>query len=150
MPSCLLRCLGSISVLGVALLAGCKDNGVPVTKASVSVKESSKGVRVVQQTVSDDGLDHALVLAVDKPADEERFTLVMGTELIGPNIKDSSSAEVAFIFKDGRLRVEPDWQSAGGGERPAFRREGDRQITAYYPVRLKTARTWAKYLISVQ
>jgi hypothetical protein len=75
----------------------------------------------------------------------------MGAGLTGPGGNyDESAAEVIFAFKDGRLSVEPDWESAGGGERPAFRREGDREITAYYPIGGKNMRTWAKCSISIQ
>ena len=94
---------------------------------------------------------HTVAVAVDKPADQARFKLLMGAGLTGPGGNyDESAAEVIFAFKDGRLSVEPDWKSAGGGERPAFRREGDREITAYYPIGGKNARTWAKYSVSVQ
>ena len=75
------------------------------------------------------------------------FLVTVGISQERSGASSYETAEILFRVKDGTLSPLGDWQMSGGGERPALRRESDKEIVVYYPTELDGERSWARFRI---
>ena len=139
---------------GSLLIGGCHGQGSPMggcapgTAATAFASfQPMRNKRLSGHIHSTGPLDE--VIEIEGVADSP-FELTVGVSWKEEDASSSSSAEVGLLWRDNRLSFWPeDGRLAGGGERPAVRRENDGEVAIYYPMELRGKRTWAKFRILV-
>ncbi|MFZ1934381.1 MAG: hypothetical protein WCB27_21950 [Thermoguttaceae bacterium] len=134
-----------VVLCGMLLLEGCSQGTTDIA-ASASF-DALKNRNLSGRVVPVGDLDKKVVVEGIPDSD---FRVVMEVSCKNGDANASSGAEMLFRWKDNRLDVLPeDCRLSGGGERPAVRRENDREFTVYYPVELRGKRSWAKFHVIV-
>ena len=78
------------------------------------------------------------------------FRISMGVSQQRNQSGNSQTAEILLRVKDGKLSPLGDGEMSGGGERPALRRERDKEIVIYYPIELDGERSWVRFKIAME
>src|SRR3990172_11063275 len=120
------------------LLAGCAREA-STTSASVSF-DAQRNKSLSAQIVPIGVVDKDVVIEGTPDSD---FKLIVEVSYAEGDAHSSSGAEISFRYENNKLTPSNDYIMSGGGERPALRRESDREITVYYPDELQDRRTWA-------
>jgi hypothetical protein len=133
-------------LVGLLLLGGCSSNAPSATAtASLSPLPDQE---VTGQVVSRGDLDKDIVI-VGKHDSGFMVTVTITCEV--SDARSTALAQIPFQWKDNKLStVMGEYSMGGGGERPAVRKENDREITIYYPAELEGMRTWAKFRVVVK
>ena len=143
----LLRPGGRVIICAIiaAGLSGCSKPTAPTLTSSV-VKFDPGGNNALTARISEDGKYDKMLIIEGSVRSEFCVIVEVTMELCGQ--RASSAAEVWFTAINGELAPVNSWKISGGGERPALRRESDKEVVIYYPQRLPNGmRSWGRFRI---
>ena len=128
------------------LLSGCVDkNEIDLSSSIYFNKKNNSDIKF---QISKLGfLDKAITIEGDPVSP---FLITVGVSGKRGSASSSSTAEILFELKEGKLSSLMDWQMSGGGERPSLRRESNTEISVYYPTTIDKQRTWVKFKVKIK
>lgn len=137
-----------VLVIASLLLAGCSSAQKARFNSSARFDPGeNQGLTASIKTLS--GLDKQIIVHPDGEEIAQPFNVSVGISGARKGASRSCAADIVFLYRGGKLTPGMDWQAAGGGERPSFRRESHKAIIVYYPIQFKEDRHWVKFLVTV-
>jgi hypothetical protein len=136
----------ALFLCGLLLYAGCSSRATSVSATASFNPLRNKNLSARVLPLGD--IDKEI--AIQGTADSD-FQVTVGISCEDGGSGSSAMAEFPLQWKNKKLSPLPeDYRLAGGGQRPALRRENDRELTVYYPAELKGNRTWVKFRIVME